>query len=151
MSRPSLAPTSLLLGTICSFPGVNRQGRESDHSPPFSAEVKGWVELYLHSPNTPSWCGGAQLKHRGNFTFTLFSDVISVNSSEMCVVWHWGSAADCLAVLYSACRREMKEILKRILFFFFFWPWTGTVTILRRDFRNVHDEITFLLFSPAEI
>jgi hypothetical protein len=26
------------------------------------------VELYLHSPNTPSWCG-AQLKHRDNFTF----------------------------------------------------------------------------------
>jgi hypothetical protein len=28
------------------------------------------VELYLHSPNTPSW-RGAQLKHRDNFTFTL--------------------------------------------------------------------------------
>jgi hypothetical protein len=29
-----------------------------------SAEVKEWVELYLHSPNTPSWSdaqlGGAQ-------------------------------------------------------------------------------------------
>jgi hypothetical protein len=35
-------------------------GRESDHSPPSSAEVKEWVELYLHSPNTPSW-RGAQL------------------------------------------------------------------------------------------
>jgi hypothetical protein len=32
-------------------------------SPPSSAEVKEWVELYLHSPNTPSW-RGAQLKHR---------------------------------------------------------------------------------------
>jgi hypothetical protein len=31
--------------------------RETDHSPPSSAEVKEWVELYLHSPNTPSWCG----------------------------------------------------------------------------------------------
>jgi hypothetical protein len=29
--------------------------READHSPPSSAEVKEWVELYLHSPNTPSW------------------------------------------------------------------------------------------------
>jgi len=28
------------------------------------------VELYLHSPNTPSW-RGAQLKHRDNFTFYL--------------------------------------------------------------------------------
>jgi hypothetical protein len=35
-------------------------GREADHSPPSSAEVKEWVELYLHSPNAPSW-RGAQL------------------------------------------------------------------------------------------
>jgi hypothetical protein len=35
-------------------------GREADHSPPSSAEVKEWVELYLHSPNAPSW-HGAQL------------------------------------------------------------------------------------------
>jgi hypothetical protein len=28
------------------------------------------MELYLHSPNTPSWLG-AQLKHRDNFTFYL--------------------------------------------------------------------------------
>jgi hypothetical protein len=26
-------------------------------SPPSSAEVREWVELYLHSPNTPSWRG----------------------------------------------------------------------------------------------
>jgi hypothetical protein len=36
-------------------------GREADHSPPSSAEVKEWVELYFHSPNTPSW-RGAQLR-----------------------------------------------------------------------------------------
>jgi hypothetical protein len=35
-------------------------GREADHSPPSSAEVEEWVELYLHSPNTPS-LRGAQL------------------------------------------------------------------------------------------
>jgi hypothetical protein len=35
-------------------------GREADHSPPSSAEVKEGVELYLHSPNAPSW-RGAQL------------------------------------------------------------------------------------------
>jgi hypothetical protein len=47
-------------------------GREADHSPPSSAEVKEWVELYLYSPNTPSWrgaqLGGAQSQL---FTFTL--------------------------------------------------------------------------------
>jgi hypothetical protein len=48
--------------------GVKRPGREADHSPPSSAEVKEWVELYLHFPNMPSW-HGAQLKHRDNFTF----------------------------------------------------------------------------------
>jgi hypothetical protein len=41
--------------------GVKRPGREVDHSPPSSAEVKEYVELYLHSPNMPSW-RGAQLK-----------------------------------------------------------------------------------------
>jgi hypothetical protein len=34
-------------------------GREADHSPPSSAEVKEWV-VYLHSLTTPSW-RGAQL------------------------------------------------------------------------------------------
>jgi hypothetical protein len=41
--------------------GVKRPGREADHSLPFSAEVKEWVEPYLHSPDKPSW-RGAQLK-----------------------------------------------------------------------------------------
>jgi hypothetical protein len=39
-------------------------GRETDHSPLSSAEVKEWVEMYLHSPIMPSWrgaqFGGAQ-------------------------------------------------------------------------------------------
>jgi hypothetical protein len=35
-------------------------GREADHSPPSSAEVKEWVELYPHSSDAPSW-HGAQL------------------------------------------------------------------------------------------
>jgi hypothetical protein len=43
-------------------------GREVDHSPSSSAEVK---ELYLHSPNTPSWRGAQLGEHRDNFTFTF--------------------------------------------------------------------------------
>jgi hypothetical protein len=35
-------------------------GCKAVHSPPSCAEVKEWVELYLHSPNAPSW-GDAQL------------------------------------------------------------------------------------------
>ena len=38
-----------------SFPGVKRSGRGVDRSPPFSAEVKERVELYLYSPCGPSW------------------------------------------------------------------------------------------------
>jgi hypothetical protein len=31
-------------------PGVKRPGREVDHSPPTSAEIKKNVDLYIHSP-----------------------------------------------------------------------------------------------------
>jgi hypothetical protein len=46
-----IAPGTLSLG-------VKREGREADHSPPSSSEVKKYVELSLHSPNTYS-CHGA--------------------------------------------------------------------------------------------
>jgi hypothetical protein len=48
-------------------------GREADHSPPSGTEVKEWVELYLHSPNAPSWRGAQFGEHRDNFTFTLLN------------------------------------------------------------------------------
>jgi hypothetical protein len=54
-------PGALLLG-------VKWPGCEADHLPSSSAEIKEWVKLYLHSPNTLPW-HGAQLKHRDNFTF----------------------------------------------------------------------------------
>jgi hypothetical protein len=43
-------------------------GREADHSPPSSAEVKEWVEFCLHSPNAPSWRGARLGEHKSNFT-----------------------------------------------------------------------------------
>jgi len=52
--------------------GVTRPGREADHSPPSSAEVKEGVELYPYSPNTSSW-RSAQLRHRDNFTCFTFT------------------------------------------------------------------------------
>jgi hypothetical protein len=51
--------------------GIKLPGRESDYSLPSSAEVKEWVELYLHSPNTRSWRGAQKKEHGDNFTFTL--------------------------------------------------------------------------------
>jgi hypothetical protein len=42
-------PTSYKMGTGGSFPRVKRQGREADHSPPTSAEVKKmWI--YTSTP-----------------------------------------------------------------------------------------------------
>jgi hypothetical protein len=72
-SRTALGPTQ---SPIQWVPGalslrVKWPGREADHLPPSSAEFKEWVELYLHSPNMPSWLG-AQLKRRDNFTFTFY-------------------------------------------------------------------------------
>jgi len=37
--------------------GVKGPGREADHLPPSTTEVEECVELYLHSPNMPSWRG----------------------------------------------------------------------------------------------
>jgi hypothetical protein len=56
------APTQPLIQCVLGALSlrVKRPGREADHSPPSSAEVKECVELYLHSSNTPSW-RGAQL------------------------------------------------------------------------------------------
>jgi hypothetical protein len=69
-ARTALGPTQPHIQWVpgALSPGVKRPGCEADHSPPSSAEVKEWVELYLYSPNTPSW-RGAYLKHSENFNF----------------------------------------------------------------------------------
>jgi hypothetical protein len=76
--RPTQPPIQWVPGTLSLE--VKRSGHEADHSPPSSAEIKEWVELYLHSPNTPSW-RDAQLRHRDNFTFALSSWVLWVRDS----------------------------------------------------------------------
>jgi hypothetical protein len=52
--------------------GVKRQGREADHSPPSSAEVKKCVELYIHSPNRPSWSGPELKKSTRQLYLTFY-------------------------------------------------------------------------------
>jgi desulfoferrodoxin (superoxide reductase-like protein) len=51
-SSPALGCTQHTIQwvTVALSPGVKRQGREADHSPPASAEVKENVALYIHSP-----------------------------------------------------------------------------------------------------
>jgi hypothetical protein len=69
-SRTALEPTKPPMQWVPgSFSlGVKRPGREADHSPPSSAEC---VELYLHSPNTPSW-RGAYLSTGTPLPFTFY-------------------------------------------------------------------------------
>jgi hypothetical protein len=45
--EPTQPPMQWVPGALSL--GVKRQGREADHSPPSSAEVKDCVKLYLHS------------------------------------------------------------------------------------------------------
>ena len=51
---PGAHPASYILYTG-SFPGVKRPGRGVIHPPPFTAEVKERIELYLYSSSGPSW------------------------------------------------------------------------------------------------
>jgi hypothetical protein len=67
-------PASYPVSTRGCFLGVKRPGRDADHSPPSSAEVKEWVELYLHSPSTPAW-RGAELRRSFIFKGTSLKDL----------------------------------------------------------------------------
>jgi len=49
------------MGTVGSFPGVKRAGREADHSPPYSADVN----------NAWSYISTPPIRLNGNYTFTL--------------------------------------------------------------------------------
>jgi hypothetical protein len=46
--EPTQPPIEWVSGALSL--GEKRPGREADHSPPSSAEVKECMELYLHSP-----------------------------------------------------------------------------------------------------
>jgi hypothetical protein len=64
VGQSSVKDCALFKKNVAISLAVKRPEREADHSRPFSAEVKECLELYLHSPNTPSW-RGAQLKAQG--------------------------------------------------------------------------------------
>jgi hypothetical protein len=61
-------PASYPMGTGGSFLGVKRPGREADHSPPYSAEVKNaWSYTLTPQYVFMAWC---LVKHRDSFTVT---------------------------------------------------------------------------------
>jgi hypothetical protein len=72
-SRTSLGPTKHSIPWIpgAFSLGVKQLGHEADHSPPSSVEVKECMELYLHSPNTPSWRSTQLKKTRGQLYLYL--------------------------------------------------------------------------------
>jgi hypothetical protein len=91
-SRTALGPTQPPMQRV---PGalslvVKQPGREANHSPPCSAEVKEWVELHLHSPKT----------RRDNFTFSfkicsctlliVNSSLLTLRSSGYEAIWCCG-------------------------------------------------------------
>jgi hypothetical protein len=82
VSRLALGPTQPPIQWIpgALSLGVKWSGCEIDHSPPSSAKVKECVELYLHSPNMPSW-HGAQLRKSTRTTLLLLLPVYKI--SEM--------------------------------------------------------------------
>jgi hypothetical protein len=55
-------------------PGVKRSGREGDHSPPTSAEVKNTWSYTSTPPNKPLW-SSARLKHRDNVNLYLYCEL----------------------------------------------------------------------------
>jgi hypothetical protein len=65
-------PASYPMGTGASFRGGKAAGSGADHSSPSSAEVKEFAELYLHSTDTPSWCGSVKKKAQGHLHLYIY-------------------------------------------------------------------------------
>jgi hypothetical protein len=88
-SRPALGPTQCLIewvpGTLT--PAVKRPGREADHLPPSSAEVKNaWSSTSTPQYVFMAWC---LVKHWDKFTFTR------TGSERTGYVRKSGTAASC--------------------------------------------------------
>jgi hypothetical protein len=71
-------PTSYTMGTVGFFPGVMRPGREADHSPPTSAEVKK-VWIYTSTPpySFMAYCL-ISYAHGQFYLFTFYCDEVKV-------------------------------------------------------------------------
>jgi hypothetical protein len=63
-------PASCPMDSGLSFPGGKATGREANHSPPSSVDVKNYVAI-PPLPHVSSWCSASLIKHRDNFTLYL--------------------------------------------------------------------------------
>jgi hypothetical protein len=86
-TRTALGPTQHPIQWV---PGalslrIKRPDCEANHIPSSNAEVKEWVELYLHSPNTPSWRGVQLKRHRATLPLHLHAiAMVSLVYSGVC-------------------------------------------------------------------
>jgi hypothetical protein len=77
------------------LPGVKWPVHEADHSPPSSAEAKngGAIPQLWH---TSSWHSVKLIKHRDNFTFTLYRQLLLSHLYQPAGLWSRdGSALRC--------------------------------------------------------
>jgi hypothetical protein len=94
-SRTVLGPTQPPIQRVPGAPslGVKRPGREADHSPPSSAEVKNaWSYTCTPQYVFMAWC---LVKHRDNFTFYLYTFMISLKAKERDVKLYKHSVSGC--------------------------------------------------------
>jgi hypothetical protein len=98
---------------------------EADHSSPFSAEVKEWVELYLHSPNTSTWCGAQLLSFTTNKWLDNFIPVITTRTMND-VTARPCEARTCLFLItHIDCLANTFKVLSQLQF-------TVIATVLRK-------------------
>jgi hypothetical protein len=90
-SRPALGPTQTSIQWV---PGIlssalKLPGREKDHSPPFSAEVKNGGAIHPLS-HMFSWRGASLINHRDNFAFFVTTLIYAEHHqlSLRDVSWH---------------------------------------------------------------
>jgi hypothetical protein len=118
-SRTALGPTQPPIQWVpgALSLGIKRPGCEADHSPPSNAEVKEWVELYLHFPIRLH--GVALSKSAGTtLTFSYVSNSLGGPLSRRCM-WdvqfklhaltsaiHWGLISCTFRPLYPLVYRK---------------------------------------------
>jgi hypothetical protein len=91
------------MGTRGSFPGGKAAGAWSWPLTSIYCQGQECVELYLHSPITPSW-HAVQLKHRDNFTFHLKVKLSLCLTKHYAMKAYWGSIASRILDLGSRWR-----------------------------------------------
>jgi hypothetical protein len=121
------------MGTWDSFAGVKPHGREADHSPPSSTEVKNGRAI----PPLHIRLQGVVLKHRNNSTFTFYWLQFNQNGCIICFETFYPNCTShknqtlCVQMTKSANLVERVVVwyefsqLSHLMDFKRMWWWTG--------------------------